>query len=118
MKLLAVFREKPEYLDFCIPELKSLIYPYNKSVFDLFEHDVKGKEEIFKEKTYNLNMKFFKDFPYIYVKLDNEDITKKIINNAILTRAFIKVFGEGLNYEMLFEDLKTNFHSFKPFMES
>ena len=118
MMLLTIFRQKPEYLDFCIAELKSLLYPYYKNPFTVFEHELKGHEEYVKDKHYRINREIFTNFPFVYIKVDNEDIPHEIIKRAILIRAFVDVFAEGDNYEELFSNLNANMDKARVYIES
>ena len=118
MKLLTIFRQKPEYLNFCIAELKSLLYCYNKNPFDLFEHELKGHEEYVKDKPFRINKQIFPNFPFIYVKVDNEDVVHKVMERAILIKAFVDVFAEGPNYEELILNLQNNMDRAREYIES
>ena len=118
MNLLTIFRQKPEYLNFCIAELKSLLSPYNPNPFDLFEHDLKGHEEYVKDKPFRINKEIFPNFPFVYVKVDNVEVVHKVMERAILIRAFVDVFAEGANYEELLSNIHKNMDRAREYIES
>ena len=97
MKFLICFKVYQPYETFCIPEFKALISPYNLELTDVFKYEITDPK-IF-EHSYLITKDKFKNYPFVYVELPNEEIVKSICQRTILIEKIIKVIGEGANYE-------------------
>lgn len=98
-KILTVFHQIPEFVEFCIPEVKSLFEMHGippHQLFDLPDH----------LKSYQINRRCFASFPYVYINVEDLEICKQVLNRAITVTAFLETISEGENYEQLFKNIK------------
>lgn len=131
MKLLAQFKVIPNYVDFCIPELKALISLYNLDWREVFKHEFscndEGEDAISSDSLY-YSYPFYKDslekkpklpnnpedirhssfrrFPFLYLEFPSIELAQLVISRSILLDVFIEVISEGRNYDDLI--LKTD----------
>lgn len=97
-KILTVFHQIPEFVEFCIPELKSLFDMHGippHQLFDLPDN----------LKTFQINRKCFPSFPYVYIHVNDLDLCKQVLNRAVSITAFLETISEGDNYEQLFQNI-------------
>jgi len=118
MKTLAIFRKKPYYTTFCIPEAKSLLKDFgiNNSV-DIFPDDLKGHEQLALEHPGQINEPLFPTFPLVYMNIDDET-AKALLERSVLIKAFVKVYYEGKDLAELKENIKKNIGLIQPEMDS
>ncbi len=96
MRLLAHFKQPPEYIHFCIAELKSLFALHNVPHWDIFELDSPEKVNLIKDKPYRLTKDLFPNFPFVFLKNHhNETMLKSIISRSILVKSFVRVYSQG-----------------------
>ena len=96
-KILTIFLQIPEFIEFCIPELKSLFSPYKIPLKELFKHEI--STENFPDEPYKITRKTFKNFPYVYINIPDKAILNEILGRSILIVAFLESFSEGSCYE-------------------
>jgi len=101
MRLLAFFRQPPEYINFCIAELKSLFALHNIPACDVFDFPTPEIAEMVKQKPYMLNKDLFPSFPFVYLKNQDDELLEKIISRSILIKSFVRVLSEGKSIEEL-----------------
>lgn len=102
-KILTVFLQIPEYIDFCIPELKALFSGYNIPLKELFKHEIPHDQ--FPNETYKITRKSFKNFPFVYLSIPDPIILKEIMNRSILIVAFLESLSEGSTYPELLKNI-------------
>lgn len=104
-RILAYFNQPPEYINFCIAEIKSLFALHNIPPSDVF--DIKSPEllELVKQKPYKLTRDQFPSFPFIYIKDHSDELLKTIISRSILIKSFVRVFSEGDTVEELIQNV-------------
>ena len=108
MKTLAVFRKKPYYTTFCIPEAKSLLREHGKTnLMDIFPDDLKNHEKLVLEHPERVNEDLFPTFPLVYMNIE-DDTAKALLERSVLMKAFVKVYYEGRDLAELKENIKKN----------
>lgn len=103
IKILTVFLQIPEYIEFCIPELKSLFSGYNIPLKELFKYEIPQEE--FPQETYKITRRSFKNFPYVYISIPDPIILKEILNRSVLVVAFLESLSEGNSYEEVLKNI-------------
>ena len=104
MRILAQFKQIPEYINFCIAELKSLFTIHGVAPWEIFEME-NEQIELIKEKPYMLTRELFPTFPFVYLKPHSEEILKSIISRSLLTKSFVKIISEGNSTEELIQNV-------------
>lgn len=102
-KILTVFLQVPEYIEFCIPELKSLFSGYNIPLKELFKYEIPSEE--FPQESYKITRHSFKNFPYVYLSIPDPIILPDILNRAVLIVAFLESLSEGMNYPEVLKNI-------------
>lgn len=101
MRYLAFFTYPPEYIKFCIAELKALFSIYNIPPSEIFEFPSPDLYEIAKAKPYLIKEETFPTFPFVFLKPHDHKILKEITERSILIKSIIRVFSTGKNHEEL-----------------
>jgi len=114
MRVLAFFKQPPEYVHFCIAELKSLFALHNIPAWEAFDLTPQ-QVELVKEKPYLLNKELFPSFPFVYLKNHNYDILRSIMKRSLLVKYFVRVFSEGNNIDELIQNVDVE--EIKPFLD-
>ena len=83
MRILAFFKQPPEYINFCIAELKSLFALHNIPAWEAFDLTPQ-QVELVKEKPYMLNKDLFPSFPFVYIKNHDYDLLRSIMKRSLL----------------------------------
>jgi len=118
MKTLCIFRKKPYYTRFCIPEAKSLLKEFNKTdLMEIFPDDLQNHEQLIKEHPGRINEDLFPTFPLVYMNIDDET-AKAMLERSILIKAFVKVYYEGKDLAELKANIKKNPQLIEPEMAS
>ena len=102
-KILTIFLQIPEYVEFCIPELKSLFSGYQIPLKEFFKYEI--PQEQFPDETYKITRKSFKNFPYVYISIPDPIILKEILNRSILIVAFLESLSEGTTYPEVLKNI-------------
>ena len=85
MKTFALFRKKPDFTDFCIPEAKALLKIFDQNDYTKIFPDATSSNEHYCEQN---RESIFPNFPLVRMNVD--DITaKSIIQRSVLINSFI-----------------------------
>ena len=103
MKILVFFLQKPEMLGFSVPEFKALLSPFKLDLREVFKHEI--KPEAFPEHPWQLNQELLKNYPFVYIEIPSLEILFKIMERAILIKAFLVPLGEAETYEELIKTI-------------
>lgn len=105
MRILAFFKQPPEFVNFCIAELKSLFALHNVPHWEVFDLTPE-QTELVKEKPYMLNKDLFPSFPFVYIKSHHDfDLLRSIMKRSLLLKYFVRVFSEGNSIEELIQNV-------------
>ena len=102
-KILTVFLQIPEYIEFCIPELKSLFSGYQIPLKEFFKYEIPPEQ--FPDESYKITRESFKNFPYVYISIPDPIILKEILNRSILIVAFLESLSEGRTYPEVLKNI-------------
>ena len=97
-KVLTVFHLIPEFIEFCIPELKSLMSLFGVPPHELFNMDISKINP-------SLSRKDFPYFPYVYIDVPDLSICEKVLKRSTLITAFLEAISEGNNYDEIFNNI-------------
>ena len=113
-KILTIFLQIPEYIEFCIPELKSLFSGYQIPLKEFFKYEI--SPEKFPSEPYKITRKDFKNFPYVCISIPDPIILKEIFNRSILIVGFLELISEGSSYPEVLENI--NQTEMEPYVKS
>ena len=105
MRILAFFRQPPEYVNFCIAEMKSLFAIHGVPAWEIFDHDSQETVKMIKEKPHTLTKDIFPYFPMVYMKNHSDELLKAVIDRSVLTKMFLRVISEGDTVEELIKNV-------------
>jgi tRNA G10 N-methylase Trm11 len=103
MKILVFFLQKPGMVGFSVAELKALLSPFKLDLREVFKHEI--KPEAFPEHPWQLNQELLRNYPFAYIEIPSIAILFKVMERAILIKAFLVPVGEAENYGELIKSI-------------
>lgn len=111
LKTLVILKIHPDYIDFSVPELNSLLQLHGEDLKNVYKYEF--PENGFPKNMHEIQRNTFKNFPYIQVNISNTELLAKICSRAITIEAFVEVLAEGASYAQLYENAKNDFEKIK-----
>lgn len=105
MRLLVQFKQVPEFINFCVAELKSLFTLHNIPPWEIFDIESQEQIDLIKEKPYMLTREILPSFPFVYLKNHSEEVLKSVISRSVLVKSFMHVISEGKSTEELIQNV-------------
>ncbi len=105
MRYLAYFTYPPEYLRFCVAELKALFSIHNIPPSEIFEFPTPEAYELAKTKPYLINEQTFPTFPFVFLKSQDHKVFKEVTERAILLKSITRLFSTGKSHEELVQNV-------------
>lgn len=112
-KVFAVLKPRPQYIDFAVQELKSLLLSKVNNDYNIFLPNYKDG---LPEDKLLINRYFIETFPIVELQLQDISFLQEIIDRSVLTKTFVQLYSKGANLQDMLDGM--NMEDFQPEIDS